>query len=367
MHDALRAFARPELGDGDLLRRGQAGVEPPRRLPRGEPHRFGVDVGVGGALADRLERRDRSAELLAGLRVVRGELERRRARARGHHAHRRLRVLHQPRHTFGTGEPFGGRVLQDDPRLGDARSWCPGVRRSPRRTRDRPRTRPASAVTTIRAASTPAGTHTFSPVSRPSPSAVVAGANASPTGSIERGGDDAGAVGHAVEVLDTAEVRQRASPPSPITANAGTGAAARPTSSSTMHVSRKPRPPPPDRLRQRDPDEAGIGHRAPQLVVDGVRRWRAPPSPARGWRRRRGSGAPAPAARPGRRRTRGPCQRLALGQAERELRDQVTLRLVRAAAEREDERAAVHAPRAGSAAPRPARRASGTRPRRAPP
>ena len=35
---------------------GMPAVEPPRRLPGGEPHRLGVDVRVGGALADRLER-----------------------------------------------------------------------------------------------------------------------------------------------------------------------------------------------------------------------------------------------------------------------------------------------------------------------
>ncbi len=44
--------------------------EQPDRLQRRQPDGLGVDEGVGGALPDRLEERDRVAELLAGLGVV---------------------------------------------------------------------------------------------------------------------------------------------------------------------------------------------------------------------------------------------------------------------------------------------------------
>ena len=67
----LAALRGPELGRRHLLVAGTAGVEPPGRLPRGELDRFGVDVGVGGALADGLEGGDRTLELHALLHVRR--------------------------------------------------------------------------------------------------------------------------------------------------------------------------------------------------------------------------------------------------------------------------------------------------------
>ncbi len=66
------AVAGPELRHRDLVVGRPARGEPPRRLQRGEPHHLGVDVGVGGALPDRLEGRDRLAELLALDRVLGG-------------------------------------------------------------------------------------------------------------------------------------------------------------------------------------------------------------------------------------------------------------------------------------------------------
>src|SRR3954452_16435915 len=55
-HDALAGVGGEVLGDGDLLGRGTARREVPRRLERGEADRLRVDERVRGALADRLER-----------------------------------------------------------------------------------------------------------------------------------------------------------------------------------------------------------------------------------------------------------------------------------------------------------------------
>ena len=66
----LAAVGGPELGHGDLLVGRQALGEAPGGLPGGEPDGLGVDVGVGGPLAHRLEGGDRLAELLAVLGVL---------------------------------------------------------------------------------------------------------------------------------------------------------------------------------------------------------------------------------------------------------------------------------------------------------
>ncbi len=75
VHDSVAADRRPIRGDRDLIIGGLAGVETPRRLPGGEGDRLGVDVGVTGPVRHGLERRDRTIELLALLRVVGGEFD----------------------------------------------------------------------------------------------------------------------------------------------------------------------------------------------------------------------------------------------------------------------------------------------------
>ncbi len=58
VHDAMTTVGGPELGDVQLVGRRQLLGEPPRRLLRGQTDGLGVDVGVGDALRDRLERPD---------------------------------------------------------------------------------------------------------------------------------------------------------------------------------------------------------------------------------------------------------------------------------------------------------------------
>ena len=100
----LPALRRPVLRGVDLRRRGHAGVEAPRGLPRGELDRFLADVRVRRPLAHRLERGDRTAELLALLHVGRGEVKCGVGDARHDDRHRSLRPLQQPRQPLGTGE-----------------------------------------------------------------------------------------------------------------------------------------------------------------------------------------------------------------------------------------------------------------------
>src|SRR5581483_6418354 len=64
VRDSVTAVAGPELRDVDLVGSGQLLGQPPRRLLRGEPDGLRVDVRVGDALRDRLERPDLGAELL---------------------------------------------------------------------------------------------------------------------------------------------------------------------------------------------------------------------------------------------------------------------------------------------------------------
>ena len=93
---ALAALGRPELGHRHLFGRGEAGGQPPGGLPRREPHGLGVDVRVGGALADRLERGDRAVELLPRLRVLGREAERLLAHADGDRAQPGRRAFDDP-------------------------------------------------------------------------------------------------------------------------------------------------------------------------------------------------------------------------------------------------------------------------------
>ena len=92
----------------------------------------------------------------------------------------------------------------------------------------------------------------------------------------ERGGDDARAVGDTFEVLVTAEVRERGAAEAH---HRERGHRRRRTPDLLQHDARlqEAESATPDRLGERDPDEAGVGHRAPEVVVDGIARWRAPP------------------------------------------------------------------------------------------
>ena len=76
VRDPVAGVGGPELGDRDLGVRGQALVEAPGGLPQRQPLAERVDVAVGEPLRDRLEGADRATELLAGLRVRRGQRQR---------------------------------------------------------------------------------------------------------------------------------------------------------------------------------------------------------------------------------------------------------------------------------------------------
>ena len=75
VHDALPALGGPVLGHRHLGRRRQPRRQPRGGLPRREPDRLGVDVGVGRPLPDRLEGGDGLLELHPGLGVLGGELQ----------------------------------------------------------------------------------------------------------------------------------------------------------------------------------------------------------------------------------------------------------------------------------------------------
>src|SRR5438105_848286 len=55
--DAVGGLGRPELRDGDLVPRRPPAREAPHGLPRRQPDRLDVDVGVRGTLVDGLEAR----------------------------------------------------------------------------------------------------------------------------------------------------------------------------------------------------------------------------------------------------------------------------------------------------------------------
>ena len=91
--DPVPALGRPELRGRDLERDVPALVEVRRGLQHRELDRLVVDVAVGHALPDRLERADRAVELLAIDRVLRGEAHRRVGTPDDHGAHRDRRAL----------------------------------------------------------------------------------------------------------------------------------------------------------------------------------------------------------------------------------------------------------------------------------
>jgi tetratricopeptide (TPR) repeat protein/transcriptional regulator with XRE-family HTH domain len=76
VRDPVTAVGGPELRGRDLGLGGQAGFQPPRGLPHGQPDRLDVDVSVGQPLRHGLERADGPAEGLAALGVLGGLLER---------------------------------------------------------------------------------------------------------------------------------------------------------------------------------------------------------------------------------------------------------------------------------------------------
>ena len=140
---APRTSRRRPLGGGQAL--GEA----PRGLPGGEPDGLGVDVGVGGALAHRLERGDRPVELLAGLGVLGGQAQGLLADADGDAAQRGGGPLDHPLEDLGpaaspSASPAAHRRGRGGWRAGPR--WCPGASwvtpapaRSTRYEADRPR------------------------------------------------------------------------------------------------------------------------------------------------------------------------------------------------------------------------------------
>ena len=76
VREPVAGVGRPELRDGHLDRRPAAPRRAASRLPQGEALAEHVDVAVGQPLRDRLEGADRAAELLARLRVRRGQPQR---------------------------------------------------------------------------------------------------------------------------------------------------------------------------------------------------------------------------------------------------------------------------------------------------
>src|SRR5262249_21134355 len=76
VRDAEAGLGGPELRGVERLVGLETGTQAPCRLPGRERDRLGVDVGIGGALRDRLEGRDLLAELLALGDVRRGQAQR---------------------------------------------------------------------------------------------------------------------------------------------------------------------------------------------------------------------------------------------------------------------------------------------------
>ncbi len=160
VHDPLAALGRPELRHRDLGRGGQTLGQPPDRLPRGEPDRLGVDVRVGRALTDRLERRDRHGRTARASWCTRPScagLPRTRRSAIAHSA-AVARSTIQSRFAWpsatsaehvGVGDPH---ALEREPRLGVEVGGVLALedaRRRPRRRRARGRS-PPSAVAPAR-------------------------------------------------------------------------------------------------------------------------------------------------------------------------------------------------------------------------
>ena len=175
----------------------------------------------------------------------------------------------------GTGEPLGGRALQDEPRFGDAAGGVLALDGDTvGRGIDHEDARIGGDDDPLRVE---ARGHAHLLAREP---AVAVGRRRRGERVAhrldERGGDDARAVGDTFEMLVAAEVRERgrAEPH-----HRERGHRRRRAPDLLQHDARleEAEPAAADRLGQRDADEAGVGHRAPQLVVDGVARWRAPP------------------------------------------------------------------------------------------
>ena len=88
--------AAQNLAMATSLSAGRPSVDPPGRLPGGEPDGLGVDVGVGGPLAHGLEGGDGLAELLTRLGVLGHQGQRGRRRAGLGQGQGRRGALHQP-------------------------------------------------------------------------------------------------------------------------------------------------------------------------------------------------------------------------------------------------------------------------------
>ena len=113
--DPVRGLRRPELGDGHRSRRRQPRGEPPGGLPRGQTDRLDVDVGVGGALVNGLEARDRTVELLATDRVLGRHPERPVGDAELHGAEPDERAREHPP-DVRLGQALAGGAVEDEPR-----------------------------------------------------------------------------------------------------------------------------------------------------------------------------------------------------------------------------------------------------------
>jgi hypothetical protein len=119
VRDPLAPVGGPELGDRQLVGRGQARRQPPGRLPGGEPDGLGVDVGVRGALGHRLERADLGPELFPFGDVLGGDPECLRADASLEGAEPGQGVVDDPGHHLGTGANVAEHGIVADLDLGE--------------------------------------------------------------------------------------------------------------------------------------------------------------------------------------------------------------------------------------------------------
>ncbi|CAB4833783.1 unannotated protein [freshwater metagenome] len=107
--DVVRAVGREPLRDHQIFGRVEPAREPPHGRARCESDGLDIDIGVGEALGDRLERGDRPSELLAGARVVGGESKLRLGDPYLHGAHHADQAFVQPAQHGGA---FGDRAEQ---------------------------------------------------------------------------------------------------------------------------------------------------------------------------------------------------------------------------------------------------------------
>ena len=256
--DALAAVGRPELGDRDLVGRRKSLGDALRGLPRGQPDRLGVDVGVRGALRDGLEARDRVTELLARRRVLGGHAQRPLAHADLHDAQRGERVLDGPGDDAGAVDRIAQRLGRPAPSRSTWNTGSPLVATSRVSVTPSPPGRPGTRRSRRRCAPGPAcaravrGRDAVLRADQPPPVAAnvahastatsgrrcwAPGARASAPRRRRPPGKPAG------PLLVVAELGDRCA--ATVVGTVGTGATVRPTCSRTRQVSRKPRPPPP--------------------------------------------------------------------------------------------------------------------------